>query len=112
MGLSQFIQRNFDSVKYFKSIKALNKIPFDFKSQRRNLGTRQHALIAALKSLIYSLIYSMTKQHLNLTIRIKSGPFISQILMKNCLLLLILEHHFNYTKSEKYYSIFAIVCCL
>jgi len=49
MDFSPFISRNFDPVKQFKSIKALNKVPFDFKSHRRNLGIQQHALIAALK---------------------------------------------------------------
>ena len=49
MDLSPFISRNFDPVKQFKSIKALSKVPFDFKSHRRNLGIQQHALITALK---------------------------------------------------------------
>ena len=49
IDFSPFISRNFDPVKQFKSIKALNKVPFDFKSHRINLGIRQHALIVALK---------------------------------------------------------------
>ena len=47
MDISPFISLNFDPLKLYKSIKAFNKVTFDFKSDR-NLLIRPHAFIAAL----------------------------------------------------------------
>jgi len=96
MDFSPFISQNFDPVKQFKSIKALNEFPYDFKSHKRNLGIRQHALIAALK---LSRCYGPHVQHDKIIFEFDSlyttGPFISQVVLTACLLLLILVYHYQ-----------------
>jgi len=49
MDFSRYILETFDPIKKFKSFKAVNKIPVDFKSHESNLGIIQHVTIVALK---------------------------------------------------------------